>query len=109
MKIPFSSPRLVEIETMTADSKADILRRYAESAAAHKLVRTVKMMLFTAVLVGVGGFMVAGMLCPSNTVVRLGSVALAGCLVVSAVAYYRKASETVLRQMAHDSKKQDER
>ena len=107
MKIPFTAPSLGEFETMPADSKAALLRRYAESKAARGLLLTVKTILFAAIFIGVGGFMAADFMGAFRTVMKLGCVGLSFLLVVSSVVYYRKASENVLRKMIRDAEKED--
>jgi len=107
MKIPFTAPSLGEFETMPADSKAALLRRYAESKAVRRLLLTVKTILFAAIFIGVGGFMVADFMGAFRTVMRLGCVGISCLLVVSSVVYYRKASEIVLRKMARNEEKED--
>jgi hypothetical protein len=103
MLVPFTSPRCAELDALTPDDRATVLRRYASSEDARTIVKKTKMMFAASIVL-----FILSSLSPRLrevdsidralvTVVVVAFGAMAAFTFVAAIVLYRRAAGRAIR------------
>ena len=103
MSIPFTSPKLRELDALTQGERSAILKEYAVSSGGRRAVRVAKLLMFAAIGFALLGFITPGLLDPApsgrsmvNSIVVFFWCS-SGIAVILALTLYRIMAQRALR------------
>jgi hypothetical protein len=103
MRVPFTSPNLKELDALSAEKRASVLRRYAESAISLRAISALKRLFFMAIGFAIAGGVALGFIDDPLAAHRpivpiaIGCFTLSLILVVAAITAYRRLTQSTLR------------
>src|ERR1035437_2822866 len=102
MLIPFTAPRSSELDALPPERRAKVLKDYAESEIARRLIRRTKAVLITAIVLGLTAAVVPDILDPAPSgaafvkMVTIGFWSATVLTLIIAIVFYRSTSRRAI-------------
>jgi hypothetical protein len=102
MLIPFTAPRSSELDVLPPERRAKVLKDYAESEIARRLIRRTKAVLITAIVLGLTAAVVPDILDPAPSgvtfvkMITIGFWSATVLTVIIAIVFYRSTSRRAI-------------
>jgi hypothetical protein len=92
MRIPFTAPKVREVDRLSQDDRSSVMQRYASSPEAGRLIRFVRVGFIVSII-----FIFSPLFWPSHWSLLLSVTGL--LLLIGTFSYYRIAANRAIRRM----------